>query len=401
MLAPLEQREARALFSAQLVSGLGDWAGRLALAILVFERSDSAWWAAAVTVVSLLPWLGPGQLLATFADRTGRVDVMIGADVARAVLFAVMLIPQPFWLLLVWAFAAGLCVPPFAGSRSSAMVEVIPEERYPSALALNGVFSQLEVLVGYAAGGVLVALIGARPALLINAATFLVSASLLWSLRSSAAATVNPRGAVGWPGVAAGIRVWRSDPLCGRALVLFVGVSMFMILPEALVVPFTSDLDIADEYVGVFAGLVAIGGIVGMALAPTASTHAKLLRTAAIRAGVLALLSGVLFSLGTLPAVAGLAYVLSGAVDAIAVPTNQVVGERLPTEGRSAAMAVAGGASYGAQVIAITIAGVVATLSSARIPLTVAMFAAAAICVWSVTRPPRLGATVDGPIATT
>lgn len=401
LFSPLAQKEARALFSAQLISGLGDWAGRLALAVLVFDRSDSAWWAAAVTVVSLLPWLGPGQILATFADRAGRVTVMIAADVARAALFAVMLIPQPFWLLLVWAFAAGLCVPPFAGSRASAMVEVIDKDKYSDALALHGVFSQLEVLVGYAAGGLLIALVGARPALMINAATFLVSAAFLRSLRTSAAAAANERSAVGWAGVVAGVRVWRSDALCGRALLLYVGVSMFMILPEALVVPFTADLDIADEFVGVFAALVAIGSIVGMVTVPRATSHAALLRTAGVRAGVLALLSGLLFSAGLIPVVAGLAFVVSGAVDAIAVPTNQVVGERLPTEGRAAAMAVAGGAQYGSQVFAIAAAGIVATLSSARIPLTIGMFAAAAVCLWTVARPPRVDDPVEMSVAAT
>lgn len=387
LMSPLHQREVRVLSTSQLVSGLGDWAGRLALTVVVFERSQSAWWAAVVTVVSLLPWLGLGQILATFADRFGRVRVMVVADLARAAAFGAMLIPQPTGTLLVWAFVAGLCVPPFAGARSSAMVEVIEADRYGSALALRGVISQVEILAGYAGGGLVIALLGAETALGINAFTFLFSAWLLRSLSSTAAAAPIPSSAVGIAGVATGLRVWRADPVCMRALVLYVGVSVFMILPEVLVVPFTAELDVADELVGVFAASIAIGSIAGMVMAPKASDHLTLLRTAAVRAGVLATASGLLFVSGTLPVVAGLAFVVSGVVDAIAVPTNQVVGERLPAAGRSAAMAVAGGAQYGAQVVVIALAGMVAAMSSARVPLTAGMFLAAAVCVWAVVRP--------------
>jgi hypothetical protein len=171
---------------------------------------------------------------------------------------------------------------------------------------------------------------------------------------------------------------------------------MFMILPEVLVVPLTAELDVPDELVGVFASLIAIGSIIGMVMFPTDRDHATLLRSAALRAAALAGLSGVLFAAGAVPAVAGLAFMVSGAVDAIAVPTNQVVGERLPVEGRSAAMAVAGGVQYGAQVVTVTIAGVMATLTSARLPLTAAMFCAMAVCCWALIRPPTaLPATAD------
>ena len=388
LATPLRQREVRTLFASQLISGLGDWAGRLALTVLVFERSQSAWWAAAVTVAALLPWIGPGQVLATFADRFGRVRVMVAADLARAVAFGLMLIPQPVWLLLVLAFMAGLCVPPFVGARASAIVEVVEPEHYGSALALRGVLSQAEILAGYAGGGLLIALVGANTALAINAFTFVASALLLRSLSSTAASRPNHSTPVGLAGVATGMRVWRSDPLCTRALLLFVGVSMFMILPEVLVVPVTGELDVPDELVGVFASLIAVGSIAGMVMFPTSSDHAGLLRSAALRAAALAGLAGALFAVNALPAIA-LAFVVSGAVDAIAVPTNQVVGERLPVEGRSAAMAVAGGVQYGAQVVTVATAGVIATISSALVPLIAAMFCAAAVCSWALVRPPK------------
>ena len=93
LLAPLRIRHFRRLWLADMVSLLGDWAGRLALAVLVLERTGSPAWAAAVTAVSLAGFVGIGQVLATLADRHGRVAVMLAADFARAALFAAMLLP--------------------------------------------------------------------------------------------------------------------------------------------------------------------------------------------------------------------------------------------------------------------------------------------------------------------
>ncbi len=389
LASPLTVPACRSLFAAQAISGIGDWAGRLALAALVYERSNSALWAAAVTVLALLPWLGPGQMLATLADRYGRITVMVASDVVRAAAFVVMLLPQPTAMLLVWAFVAGLCVPPFAGSRAAALVELTPPDRYPAALALYGVLTQVEVLIGYAIGGVVIAVAGAEVALAANAVSFLVSALVLGGLRGSAASSSHT-APYGLAGVVAGFGFWRSDPLGRRALALFAGVSMFAVLPEALVVPYADQIDVPSRGVGLLAALVGIGSIVGMLATPVASNHVTLLRIAAARAVVLAVVTGALFAAGVHPIVGGVAFAVSGSIDALSVPTNQVVGERLPAEGRAAAMTVAGGVLYSTQALAIAAAGVVATVWSPRVALVIAMFLAAAVALTAVLIPVKV-----------
>ena len=53
LLSPLRLPDFRRLWAADMISLLGDWAGRLALTVLVLERTGSPAWAAAVTAVSL------------------------------------------------------------------------------------------------------------------------------------------------------------------------------------------------------------------------------------------------------------------------------------------------------------------------------------------------------------
>ena len=402
LVEPLRQPACRSLAGAHLISGLGDWAGRLALTVVVYERSQSAAWAAAVTVVALLPWIGPGQMLATLADRYGRTTVMITSDLARAALFFTMAFTTSVPILLTAAFAAGLCVPPFAGARAAALVDVTDDETYPKALALFGVLNQIEVLAGYAAGGVLVATVGARPALALNAATFLVSAAFVATLTRTAAAHRNTTSPVGWAGVRSGIAIWRTDPICGRALLLFAGTNMFSVLPETLVVPFAADVELTDTWIGALAAIIAVGSLVAVIFAPSTGTHEQLLRATAWRGLVVAGVSGALFSVASWPVAAFAAYAVSGMVDAIAVPTNQVVGERLPQAGRSAAMTVAAGTQNVTHVIAISVAGLTADRWGTPTTLAVAMVAAGCICLWAAVRPvssapaTRVAATVSG-----
>ena len=385
----LDNPACRSLFSSQLISGLGDWAGRLALAVVIFDRSDSAVLAAAVTVVSLVPWLGPGQFLATLADRYGRIRVMLTADVARAALFLAMALITNVPVLLALAFLAGLCIPPFEGARSSAIVELTDDETYPSAIAVHAMVNQAEILLGYALGGVVIAIAGAQPALAINAATFMISALIVVRLAGSAASEINADADHGWAGVRAGMRPWRRDVICRRALLLYIGTSMCSVLPEALVVPFADEVDVPAGAIGVVAALIGIGSFVGALFAPSTGSPEQLLRSTAWRGLVASLAAGAVFASSSLLVTVAVAYALTGLVDAIAVPTNQVVGQRLPTTGRAAALTVAMGAQNVAHVVVIAGAGALAQATSARGTLAAAMGVSGLVCIWAAITPIR------------
>src|SRR3989442_5972566 len=90
LLGALSYRDFRLVWSAQILSELGDWAARVALAVLVYDRTGSKVLTAAVTTVGLIPWLGIGQALAAIGDRVPRRTVMVVADVVRAVAFFAM-----------------------------------------------------------------------------------------------------------------------------------------------------------------------------------------------------------------------------------------------------------------------------------------------------------------------
>ena len=85
--------EFRALWMAQLLSVVGDQLARVALTVLVYDRTRSALLAAITFVVSIVPNFIGGLTLARLADRYPRRGVMIACDLARCALVLVMAIP--------------------------------------------------------------------------------------------------------------------------------------------------------------------------------------------------------------------------------------------------------------------------------------------------------------------
>ena len=79
-------REFRPLFGSFLLSTIGDELARVALTVLVYQRTESPLLAAITFAIGHLPWLLGGPLLSTLADRLPRHRVLIATDAARAVL---------------------------------------------------------------------------------------------------------------------------------------------------------------------------------------------------------------------------------------------------------------------------------------------------------------------------
>jgi hypothetical protein len=76
-------------------------------------------------------------------------------------------------------FMVNLLRPPFQASRAALMPDVLHGDRYFAANGLDNVVYQCGHVVGFAAGGALVAAVSVRGALLLDAATFLTSGLLV------------------------------------------------------------------------------------------------------------------------------------------------------------------------------------------------------------------------------
>ncbi|SDY91465.1 Predicted arabinose efflux permease, MFS family [Amycolatopsis xylanica] len=255
--------EFRALFAAQLVSVAGDQLARVALAVLVFDRTASAGWAALAYAVTLVPDLLGGPLLSGLADRYPRRSVMVAADLVRMALVAFMAVPGAS-LVVVGALLVivQLANTPWAAARAAVLPQVLSGERFVAGTAVFAMTTQAAQVLGFATGGVLVAWLDPDGALLVDAVTFAASAALIaGGLRHRPASS-----GLRWRGrVLGGLAlVWRDRRL--RALVALACVSGFYIAGEAVAAPYAAELGGGAVAVGLLLASYAVGNVVGMAI---------------------------------------------------------------------------------------------------------------------------------------
>src|SRR4029453_13039249 len=80
----------RRLFFATLGSGAGTWLALVALEADVWMRTQSSSWVAALLIADLLPTFAIGLFVGPFVDRLSRRRLMVGADLVRFGVFAVL-----------------------------------------------------------------------------------------------------------------------------------------------------------------------------------------------------------------------------------------------------------------------------------------------------------------------
>jgi MFS family permease len=259
-------REYRALWSAQVLSVAGDQLARVALSVLVFDRTGSALLTGATYAMTFLPWAVGGPLTAGLADRLPRRTLMIVCDVVRALMVAAVALPGlPLWLMLVLLFVGGLFAPPFSSARASLIPQVFPDEdRYVVASAISNTTTQAAQVLGFATGGAVVALLGARPSLLLDAATFLASAVVVAvGVRRRAAATTKRTSRGRWTeDLRAGLVLVFGDRRL-RALVLLAWLCSFYVAPEALAVPYAHSQGAGPVAVGLLLAANPVGSTTG------------------------------------------------------------------------------------------------------------------------------------------
>jgi MFS family permease len=343
----------------------------VALTVLVYQRTSSPLLSALTFAIGYLPWLLGGPLLSAFADRLPRHRVLIATDAARAVLLAVMAIPgMPLPAMLALLFLVSLGSPPFESARSALMADVLDGDRYAVASSLTNIMLQLAQVGGFVVAGALVSALHPSAALLIDAATFAVSAAWLWARLQRRPAPVRESGAEPgtlWQDAADGLRLIRRSP----RLLAIVGVlwvaTLFTYAVEGVAAPWVDEFGRGVSALGVLLAAnplgVVVGGLVIARLVPPAKRErlvVPLVVLSLVAVGVAGVV-GLLLGSGTLPfgLVVGLLFV-SGIGAAWLIPLNVSFVQAVPSAFRGRAFGVAVSGLYGVQALGALGAGLAA-----------------------------------------
>jgi predicted MFS family arabinose efflux permease len=263
--------EFRSLWLAQFLSVAGDQLARVALTVLVYDRTRSALLAAVTFVASVVPTFVGGVTLAWLADRYPRRAVMIACDLIRCGLVLIMALPgMPLALLVALLFVVTLAGAPFTSARAAVYPDVLSGDRYVMGTAVTLITFQFAQVLGFAAGGAVVGFFGTRTSLVADAVTFAASALVVRAgVRrrpapgSTAGAGRHPARLAGvLAGVAAGTRLVFGSPAL-RTPMLFGWLAAFYNAPEGVVTPLAQALRGGAAAVGVILAAQALGEAVG------------------------------------------------------------------------------------------------------------------------------------------
>jgi predicted MFS family arabinose efflux permease len=185
----LRDRSLLALFAARTVSLLGNAMAPVALAFAVLDLPGGT----ATTLGLVLTSRVTAQVVfvligGVIADRFPRIRVMVTVDIIAGVVQGVVALlvitgAANVGLLAILVVVSGGAAALYAPASRSVMPQLVSGEALQSANGLLQLSVRGGTIIGTALAGVLVAMIGPGPTLLVDAATFLLSAVLIAGVR--------------------------------------------------------------------------------------------------------------------------------------------------------------------------------------------------------------------------
>ena len=163
------------LWLATMFSSGGFWLQQVIVGWLTYEVTDSAFWTSVALGLDALPilFVGPfGGLLVDNFDRRKLMAFIYGYQTTVTLVFSVVVLTGNLqaWHIFSFIFFMGLAWVVTDPARMSLISNIVPRENLVNAFALNSMAFSVTRLATPAVGGVLIAVAGAGPALLVQAA---------------------------------------------------------------------------------------------------------------------------------------------------------------------------------------------------------------------------------------
>ncbi|MFL5968495.1 MAG: MFS transporter [Gaiellaceae bacterium] len=184
VLEALRHRDFRLLWSGQTVSQIGDAAFIVALGWRAFTLTHQTSSLGIVLMVEALGLVATLLVGGVLADRYSRKLLLVGSDLARAVVIAALAAVDAsghltFGALIVFVALHGLASGLFQPAFGGIVPLLVDDPSLGSANALVGVSRQAAFIVGPALAGAVYGLAGSAAIFAADAASFVVSAAFL------------------------------------------------------------------------------------------------------------------------------------------------------------------------------------------------------------------------------
>jgi MFS family permease len=391
----------RRLWLARTVSHVGDGVALVALVLLVRRTEGTGAAVGALLLAGSVPrFLGP--LAGVVADRVEQRALMVACDVGNAAIFGAIAAFRPtFGALLALVAASAVLETLFTPAGRSSVPSLVEEDQLLQANAWMGTSLNLQVALGSLIGGALAAAVGERGALLVDAASFAVSAALLIglpALRPERAGAPGGFLAVGREGLA---YAWRTPVVRTFLIVLFLGVAFAAVDNVALVFLVRDTLGGGQLAFGVVAGAYGVGMIAAstvLSIRRTTIAVTTLLVAAWLASGLGALATGLAPAI----AVAATAQAVGGIGNGLEnIAADTLIQASVPRPMLGRVFGLTQTAAFGGSTLAYAVGGYLLDLTSTRTVFVVAGVGILLVTVvlWIVVRRPaaRSGPDLTAP----
>jgi MFS family permease len=179
-------RSFRQLWLGQVVSQMGDWFDTIALYTIILQLTGSGRDVGLLLVARFVPSFFFGPISGVIADRFSRQKIMIISDLLRAVVvlgFLFVRRADQLWIIYVLTVLQLGLSTFFEPAKTAAIPSIVEDRELVAANAISSVTWSVMLTLGAAIGGVITSWFGTDVAFILDAATYLLSAALIASIR--------------------------------------------------------------------------------------------------------------------------------------------------------------------------------------------------------------------------
>ena len=179
-------RSFRQLWLGQVVSQMGDWFDTIALYTIILNLTGSGRYVGLLLVARFVPSFLCGPISGVIADRFSRQKIMIVTDVLRAFVvlgFLFVRSANQLWLIYVLTVFQLALSTFFEPAKTAAIPSIVSDRELVPANAISSVTWSVMLTLGAAIGGLITGWFGTNVAFILDAATYLLSAALIASIR--------------------------------------------------------------------------------------------------------------------------------------------------------------------------------------------------------------------------
>ncbi len=255
------------LWSVGLVVFVVRWLETVAVGVVVYQRTDSAFLVSMMTMLRLLPMGLFGAFLGAWADRMERRTTLIGVVLLMGANSAVLGVlaysgQLEVWQLAVASFMNGLGWATDNPVRRVMIGEVVGSDAMGTAMSLDAGANNASRMVGPTIGGLMLAHVGIEGAFAVS--VLLYGLALIAAIRIRFRDTRSTASGAVLARIAEGLRLVRGDKRLIGTLAVTVIYNVFAWPFTAMIPVIGRDrLGLGPEGVGVLASLDGVGAFAG------------------------------------------------------------------------------------------------------------------------------------------